>query len=521
MRRLSLFALVAIVGCGGATTSTNVETSGNDTPVEATPRARVEPPPSGPARDVHLPPIVRASLPNGMELDTIHTDGLPIVYVRLVLRSGTAADPANRPGLARLVVNMLKEGTRRQTSAQIAEAIEFLGADLQVEAEQESTTLVVRAMAEHLDSVIGLLAEMAMTPRFDEQELRRLKQRELDRLQVQYADPSQIAYREFYRTAYGPAHPYGHVDLTPESIRATRRQDVVAWHRDHFVPNNAILVVAGNVTPEQVHEAAERAFGSWRQRTVPPVSFPEIAPRTQREIVIVNRPGSGQSVVALGNHAIERSHTDWVPLAVANQVLGGSAMSRLFMDLREHRSLTYGAYSGVDELPHVGPFRARGSVGPDPRHPEVDRTALAMEAFVEHLHRITTEQAPQEEVAAAQRYLADSFPLQIDTAGRIAMLVADLRVYGLADDYWDTYRTQIRQVTPEQALAAARAHIHPETALVVVVGDASRFQEQLRRWGPVRVITPDGAAVATFPALPVEEAAQPPPPRTADAPAAP
>ena len=494
-----LLALSMSIGCGpGATTTTTTTTTGDETP-EPAPVARVAPPPPGPARDVQLPPIARTQLANGLEVNTVRTEPLPLVYVRLVIRSGMGADPQQLPGLARLVAQMLREGTRRKTSVQLAEAIEYLGADLSIGADSETTVLQIRALDEHLDEVMDLLAETATSPRFDEQELRRLKAREQDRLQIEYSDPAMLARREFYRAVYGE-HPFAHVDLSPQSLERARRQDLTAWHSAHFVPNNAFLVVVGNVTPEQVQASAERAFGRWRRRDVPPVAFPESPPRTEREVIVVHRPGSAQSVISVGNLAIPRSHVDWVPLSVANQVLGGSVASRLFMDLRQARSLTYGAYSSIDELSRPAPFRARAAVGRDPRQPETDRTALAMDAFMEHLDRIVTEPAPQQEIEDAERYLSDSFPLQIDTAGRIAVMVAELRLFGLPDDYYNTYRSEIRAVTPDQALAAARAHIHPESALVVVVGDAEVVAQPLRRWGPVRVIDPEGAEIAQFPA---------------------
>ncbi|MDQ3033359.1 MAG: insulinase family protein [Myxococcota bacterium] len=498
---LALGLVLSLAACGGPSpTTTTTTTTTSDTSGEQTAeRERVPPPASGPARDVHLPPITRTQLDNGLEINTVATHALPLVYVRLVIRGGLAASPEQMPGLSRLVAKMLKEGTRRRTSAQLAEAVEYLGADLSVGDDQATVVLQIRALAEHLDTVMDLLADMAMNPRFDEQELRRLKARELDRLRIEAGDASTLARREFYRAIYGD-HPYSHVDLTPEAIGRIRRQDLSAWHRAHFVPNNAYLVVAGDVTPEQVQAAARQAFGRWRRRDVTTAQYAEIAPRTEREVIVVHRPSSAQSVIAVGNLAIPRGHEDWVPLEVANQVLGGSAASRLFMDLRERRSLTYGAYSSVDELPFVAPFRARAGVGRDPRQPDVDRTPAAMDAFMEHLERIVSEPPPPAELQNAQRFLSDSFPLQIDTAGRIAGLVSDLRLYDLPDDYWDGYRTQIRSVTPAQALEAARAHIDPEHALIVVVGDAEAIAQPMRRWGPVRVVDAEGREISRFPA---------------------
>ncbi len=455
---------------------------------------RNEPPPSATPRDVRLPPITRSTLENGLEVDAVPTaSSFPLVYLRLVIRSGLASDPATMPGMASMVANMLKEGTRARTSAEIAENVEFLGADLSVNADSMQSVIQIRGTADQMDEMMAILADLAMNPRFDNGELTRLKRRELERLLVTFSDPSQVGRREFFRALYG-SHPYNHLDATAEGIGRMRRNDLVNWHRTHYVPGNAFLVVAGAVTPEAARAAAESAFGSWRARAVPTLTLPEVPARTGREVVVVHRPGSQQTVIA-------RSDEDWIPLEVANHILGGSASSRLFMDLRERRSLTYGAYSSVDEMVAAGPFRARAGIGRDPSQPDVDRSGTAMVAFMEHLTAITTVAPSADEVRDATQFLSDSFPLSIDTIGRVAWMVAYLRIFGLPDDYWDGYRSGIRAVTAEQALAAAREHIDPEHALIVVVGDSDLVTPAMRRWGPVRVVAmDDGHEISRFPA---------------------
>ncbi len=493
----SLFGASAL-GCGGGEAPASgeppvVSTSGDEArTIEPTPAPREPPPASATPRDVHLPSTSRATLRNGLEVNTVADSRLPIVYVRLVVRSGLARDPANLPGLSRFVGAMLEQGTTSRDSARLADDIEYLGASLSVSVEADSMALQMRGTADQLDAMLELLADVAMHPAFASAEIERERSQQSDRLAVEYADPSALARREFYRLAYG-AHPYGHIDLTPASLQAIRRADLVAWHRTHFVPSNAFVVVVGDVTAEASSRAVDHAFRAWRGPSVPPLTLPEVAPRTGRRILVVHRPGSVQSVIAIGNLAIARADTDYIPLDVANQILGGSAASRLFLDLRERRSLTYGAYSSVDELVGVSPFRARAAV------PNA-RTAPAMDGFMEHLERIVREVPPLEEVRDAERYLSDSFPLQIDTFGRVAWMVAYLRLFGLPDDYWDTYRSQIRAVTPEEALRAARAHIHPDDAIVVVVGDALVVADPLRRWGEVSIIDTSGTPMNPTPA---------------------
>lgn len=482
LRTLLVLALGGLAACGGATPEPTpvavADTSGGA--VEPPPPAHQDPPASGPSRDVHLPPIVRSTTSQGLEVNVVQDGRLPIVNVRLTFRSGLSRDPEALPGLSRIVALMTKEGTRTRDSAELAEAIEFLGADLEVSTDFDSSTLSIRSTAEHLGAVLDLLADLALRPAFATAELNRLRQRERDRLTVQYDDPTQLARRAFFRMAYG-THPYAHVDATTDSLGHMRVADLRAWHAANYVPNNAFMVIVGSVDPEVASREVERAFRGWRSRPVAPVAFPTPPAPTGHQILLVHRPGSVQSLIVIGNLSIARNDAAYVPLDVANQVLGGSPASRLFMDLRERRSLTYGAYSSVDELVSVGPFRARAAV------PNA-RTEPAMDAFMEHLERIVHEAPSDAEVADATRYLSDSFPLSIDTFGRLGWMVGYLRTFGLPDDYWDRYRSEIRAVTPARALDAAQHFIQPDRAIVVVVGDANVVAGPLARWGTVQIV---------------------------------
>ena len=493
-RPILTLAALLVCSCGGTPTDDHEQvTTGDETVVEVIRETPREPPPeSGPARDVQFPQIARASTSSGLEVNTVEFGDLPIVYLRLVIKSGDAQDPEAMPGLAHFVAEMVKEGTRTRTSAALAESIEFLGASLSVGSDEENVYIMIRALEEHLDEAMAILADIARNPRFDEQELRRLKRREIDRLALSSQQPRYLARRELYRELYG-SHPYAHVDTNPQAVERISRRDLQSWHRANFVPNNAILIAVGAVTPERVQQAAEQQFRGWRSHDVAQTVYPELPTRDARQVLVVDRPQSVQSVIYLGNLALERRNPDFVPLQVANQVLGGSAASRLFMDLREQRSLTYGAYSQVGERAQIAPFIAYAAV-------RNEVTAEAMAGFVEHLDRIVAEAAAQPEITDAERYLSDSFPLQIETASRIAFMVEELRVYGLPDDYWDGYRSAIRAVTPEEALAAAQRYIRPSQALIVAVGKAADIVEPLRRYGPVRVIDNDGHEIATFPA---------------------
>jgi zinc protease len=496
----TLALATALVSCGGPQTPTTTEEHEQETTVEVVQETpREEPPASAAARDIRFPEIGRVTTTSGLELNAVRFGTLPVVYLRLVIRSGDATDPADKPGLAHFVAQMLKEGTRTRTSAQLAEQVEFLGADLSIGSDQENVYIMISALSEHLDQAMDLLADVALNPAFNQTELGRLKRRELDRLELSSQQPRYLARRTFYREIYGQ-HPYSHTDTTPEAVGRISRTDLQRWHRTHFVPGNAFLVATGDVDAARIQATAERTFANWRNRPVPETTYATPPERAVREVIVVDRPQSVQSVIYVGNLALPRNHPDFVPLSVANQVLGGSASSRLFMDLREQRSLTYGAYSAVHETAQIAPFIAYAAV-------RNEVTSDAMAGFMEHLARIAAEPAPANELLDAQRFLSDSFPLDIETAGRVASMTEQLRVFGLPDDYWDTFRTSIRGVTVEQAHTAARDYIRADRALIVAVGKAADIVEPLRRYGPVRVIDTDGDEVGRFPAA---DAAEPP-----------
>ena len=494
--RFRLAGLVVILGlsalslaaCGGSEGTAGAETA-KDAQAKAQPEREAPPAPSEP-KDMSLPPVQVSDLDNGLQVNSVVTDQLPVVYATLVIRSGGESDPGRLPGLSGLVAQMLKEGTTKRTSAEIAEEIEFLGADLWASSDDENTYVGVRALAEQFDVVMAILAEVAGTPAFNNKELEKLKRRELDRLALSEREPRYIARRTFYRQLYGK-HPYGTIDTTPQAVKRVKRQDMVRWHREHFVGKNSFLVVAGDIDPDHVAETAKKTFGAWNagKRFAP--KYAEPPKPTDRNILVVDRPGSVQSVIYIGNLAIARANREWIPLMVSNQVLGGSAASRLFMDLREKRSLTYGAYSSVGPRVDIGPFVAYASV-------RTEVTTEAVGAFFEHLERMRLESATPEELVNAKRYLSDSFPLKVDTPGKLAELVVELRTFGLPDDYWDNYRQWIRKTSASEAKYVARSYMRPQDSLVVIVGQAADFAPSLQQFGPVTVVSPDGEVKATF-----------------------
>ncbi|MCA9600961.1 MAG: pitrilysin family protein [Polyangiales bacterium] len=488
---LTVFLASTLVGCGGGSSETASGTTVTASAADgsASEKTREMPPASAAPKDVHFPPVVRATLPNGLEVNTVTIDTLPIVYAELVVQSGRTTDPKALPGLAQVTGDMLTEGTRTRTAAQLADEIDFLGARVTSGTSSENSYVSARSLKQNFAKVADLMADVALAPAFRDDELKKLKKRETDRLTMMDNEPRYLANRTIYKALYGE-HPYAVVDTTKDALKKMKRTDLAAWHRSNFVPSNARLFFVGAITPEEAKATAERVFGKWKGAAVTKAPYPATPTRDAREIIVVDRPGSEQSVLYVGNLALTRSNPEYIPLVVANQVLGGGAASRLFMDLREKRSLSYGAYSGVRENVDVAPFIAMANV----------RNAVTKEAVAgmfEHLDRIVTESVPDGELTEAKRNITDSFPLQIETASNVLDMVADLRLFSLPDNYWDTYRSEISKVTPAEALAAAKKYIHPNAAVIVVVGKAADVIEPLRAYGNVTVVDTRGNVTKT------------------------
>lgn len=441
---------------------------------------KIPPPQPGKGREVEFPSVHTTTLRSGLVLDLVEYRALPVLYLRLVIDTRGVPAAERAAGLRRASARMLREGTSRRSSAEIADAIEFVGGDLGIDSGHDTVTMTYRVLPDHATTALELLAEVVREPSYPEDELEKYKRREIDRLAVSVTDPNWLASRAFYGELYG-RHPYALVDVTPSSVRNLARAGVAAFHRDVYVGGAASLVAVGDVDREAFTALVERVFGDWERGTPRAAAHPAPPARTAREIVLVDRPSSVQSVLFLGNLALRRQDDDYIPLRVANQVLGATASSRLFLDLREKRSLTYGAYSRLDEMADVSPFRASASV-------RNEVTGEALGAFFENIERWRKEPATEAEMLNARTYLTGVMPIYMETPSSIAGMISVQRTLSLPRDYWSTYRGKIAAVTAEQALAAAAKYVHPDRMLVVVVGKASAVEPALRAFGPVRVV---------------------------------
>jgi zinc protease len=456
-------------------------------PVVEAPRPRLEPPPPLAARPVVFPPFHETQLPNGLQLVVLEHTAQPIVSVNLYVRSGGALDPAQRAGLAGMTADLLTKGTARRTAQQIAETIEGVGGNLNASAGDDWMTVSASVLPEHLPLAMDLLSDVTLRPNFPQTEFDLARQRTLSGLQAALGQPGEIARRRFLREVYGPEHPYGMAPV-PGTIEAIRRADLQQFHRQHVVPNNAMLVVAGDVRRDEVEALVRRHFGDWRRGTVPAVQLPAVPQREPTRIYLVHRPGSVQSNIWVGHPGVRPDEPDFFALQVLNQILGGGTDARLFQILREQKGWTYGAYSRFTRPRDVGFFAANAEV-----RTEVTDSAVA--EIMHQLRRLRTEQVPAEDVEAAKSFLAGSFPLRLETAGQIASQVAQARLLGVPIEMVTEYPLRIRAVTREDVQRAAQQHVRPDQAAIVVVGDAMRVLPMLDPLGTIVLYDVEGQPI--------------------------
>ncbi len=455
-------------------------------PGAVTVAAQEMPPPPLPMGRVDFPPFQERTLTGGARLLVVTQGEVPYVTINVVLRGGSAVDPADRVGLAAFAAQLLTKGTPTRSADDIAEAMDFVGGSLDASTGSDWTTVSLGVLESDLADGLALLADVVMNPTFPEDELDLVRTRGLSGLQASLAQPAVRASRAFTRAVYGE-HGYGKLE-TSETLEAIDRATLQQFHRTWFRPGNALFVVAGSVTADEIAPAIEAAFREWQPGSVPDVTYGAAPRAEEREVILVHQPGSVQAVVRAGHLLVRGNSPDWTALSVANQVLGGGVTGRLFRILREERGWTYGAYAAATRRRDFGVWQAALEA----------RNEVAVDAIAEMLaqiERMRTELVPGAELGVTQSFMVGSFPLTIETPQQIARQVASNRLLGLPDDALATYRERIAALDASEIRRVSSQHYQPDRIVLVVVGDAAELQGELARFGPVRVVDDAGAPV--------------------------
>jgi zinc protease len=429
---------------------------------------------------LELPPLAEERLPNGATVVVARKKGVPLVAVRLLLRAGSALDPAGRFGLAHLVVAAARRGTRRRGGRRIDEEVEGLGAELGVSADEDASSFGLSAPAEFFSRLLGVVVEVASAPTFPRQEVDRLRRREAASLAHDLDEPGAVADRALAGAVYG-AHPYGHpVEGRVRHLAAMRRADVAAFHRRWYGPGVATLVVVGAVDPEVGLRQARRRLAGWRAAAEAP---PELPPPGQcpRSVLVLDKPDATQSQVRIALPALPRNSPEYFPAIVASSILGGAFTSRLVEAIRVNRGLSYSVRSRFSMGRASGLFAISTFT-------KVESTGEIVEVALDEVKRFCDGGPTAEELGRAQGYLSGLFPLSLETHDQVAERICDAKLYGFALAEVAEYPERVRAVTAAQCREVAVRHFPHRSGVVLAVGPAKRIARMLERFGPVRVV---------------------------------
>jgi len=372
------------------------------------------------------------------------------------------------------MANLLTEGTKTRRSRQIAEEVALIGATLSAGSNSDYLTVAASALSDYSSRIFELLADVTLNPTFPEEELVLAKENTKQGLIQQRAQPSFLASEQTARVLFGE-HPYSVISPTPESIDATTQAELLEFHRETIVPNRASLIVVGDINFQQVLAEAEKLFGEWAAGGDPELKFPAPPSIEKRSAYVVDRPGSEQTNIVIANHAIKRTDPDFFPMLVMHTVLGANASSRLFMNLREEKGYTYGAYSSLDARTFGGTFRASAEV-------RTEVTGAALHEFFYELDRIRNEDVSEKELHDAIAYLTGVFPIRLETQEGLIDQLTQMKMLGLPGDYLHTYREQVAAISRADIRRVAVEHVTPDKAVIVIVGDSAAILDEVRRF---------------------------------------
>jgi zinc protease len=462
----------------------------NGEPVNADVAWRNDTPKPGPAGALHLPVPEKLKLANGLTVLYSERPGLPLVAAYLVLHAGSGVNPVDRPGLSGMTARMLQQGTATRSALQIADRAADLGATLNSGSGVDTTGISTRSLSRSFPEALELLADVALHPSFPQSEIERVRSEWLTSIVQEKDDPFTLATRILDASLYGPRHSYGYPDSgTTESIKAISRDDVDHFWKQNYFPDDAALVVTGNIKLAALKPLLEKYFGAWKAGRPTPAALgtPET---TDAKLILVDRPGAPQTTLVCFSMGLARSTSDYVPVEVMNTDLGGLFSSRINMNLRETHGYTYAAFSFFSYHRAPGPFIATSDV-------RTDVTAPATTEMFNELRRMRETQMIPAEMALSKDSIARSLPGRFERGTSAAATFAELFTYDLPLDYFSTLPGRINAVTAEQTQAVAQKYILPDKMIVLALGDRAKIEADMKKLnlGKVEVRDTDGKVV--------------------------
>lgn len=435
---------------------------------------------------VKLPKPQQATLPNGLQLIVLEDRRLPRISFQIIIPgAGGYYDPAEVSGLSSFTAQLMREGTKSRTSQQISQELETIAATLGVAGSIAGPNASVSgaALTENFDRLFELAADVLVNPAFAAEEWDRLRPRAQQGLVQQRSNPNFLSTELFSRVLYGN-HPAGRVSPTPATLAAIAPEAMIDFHRTRFVPDHAVIAFAGDISLAEARKKVDAMLGAWKKAGTPGPAVEEPPAPGPAKVYLVARPASVQTTLVVGGPSIRRVDPDYIPLTVANRVLGGP-MGRLFRHLREQKGYTYGIGSGFSATLHRGSWQASTSV-------RTDVTDPALTDLLGDIRQMSETPVSDAELADARRAIVAGFARSLENPQQMLGYYMDSWMYSLPADYWDKYPEYVAAVTPEQVKAAAKKYWDPARLHIVAVGDASAISDALRKKGELEVYDVEG-----------------------------
>ncbi|HEX7077499.1 MAG TPA: pitrilysin family protein [Candidatus Eisenbacteria bacterium] len=456
---------------------------------------RNTPPSIGAASQAKLPAPKRFALPNGLSVYVVESHNLPLVSCDLVLRSGSGIDPKDAPGLAGFTSAMLDEGTTTRDALAIANQIHALGASLGTGSSVDGSSADVSSLKQNAPAAMSILADVVIHPAFPESEMGRVRSQRLTQLLQQRDQTFGTAVRVMNACLFGPTHAYGHTVLgTEAALSKISRADIETFYKNYYSPKNTALVMVGDVTEAEAKKLATDAFAGW-QGAETSVPVPPAGATAGSRLVLVDKPGSAQSAVLAGQMGVARSDPDYEKLDVMNTVMGGLFSSRINMNLREDKGYSYGAFSFIGQNRGVGPLMAGAAV-------RSDATGPSIEEILKEVKKMKDGGVTDDELKLAKDSITRSIPANFETTGSTAGTLAQIYLFDLPLDYYQTLPGRVNAITKDDVLQAAQKHLTPDQMVVVVVGDKKVVEPQLSKLslGAIAYRDADGIETQAAPA---------------------
>jgi len=435
-------------------------------------------------RPVVWPPRVHRVLSSGLEIVLVESHTIPKFTGQLFFRSGNAVTATRAPGLADMTATVVRTGTARRGSRQIEEDLRRLGADLSSGAGADTSVISFAGLVDFSKEVLDLVAELAQQASFPEGEFERERRQLVEGLRIERTTPGFLASERLRRVLFG-AHPYGTISPTEAQVANYRVEQLNEFYEQHYRPGNALLVMVGDFAPQDMFAQMEEAFGAWAGGPTEGAPNPELPELPGRRVYLVHLPGAVQAQILVGNRAITRKHPDWLRLTLANAIYGGAFNSRLVMNIREQKGYTYSPRSGAHPLRQHGFFTISAAV-------RNDVVAATLTEIFYEIDRMRSTPVGEEELADARNYLSGVFSLGLATQDGLAGQLATATLDKLPEDYLETYRGRVLQLTSSDVLDAAQKYFDSAHAQIVIVGDRAQIESQAALFGKPEVYDAQG-----------------------------